>query len=445
MENRGMKKIGKFLVDTWYGAAVAFAVSLVGWFAGVVFSCLAVGEAVAHVFGLFLSLSAVALVAAFARSLWKRAWRRAAAQFGVFVLEQVVFFGVAMGALAASEAVADRLGPWPWAEAREKNGVVPFEVEYRFARIPPMFSGGMATLDRRVAFASGKRVGLARPRGGCAPLAVYALEDGTHALADGWGYLFRVDAAAETVEMDVEGRWFRLPDGTVDVNGWSMSGVTAVLENGEEQSSKDGVPAGTSLDGRRLLGKFVPYGRFEEEAEDWLAETLAGMPSWEPWAKSWPEELPFALEWQNGKCNTKERWRVAFPSGRAVALGEMWHTPYSVQEMADGNYALLCERESEPPFPSTSYRVRPGDECVDMRVGDDWAEIPADVLWVTSWGNGGVCGRIPGDEEVCGTNSVPVGATQEGMRPVGRLAENGTFARSPDPEAAGAEAEKKAE
>ena len=216
-----MKKFWTFLFDTWFGAAVAFAVSLAGWFAGVVFSCLAVGEAVAHVFGLFLFLSAVSLVAAFARSLWKRAWGRSAAQLGVFVLGQVAFVGVGMGALIASEAVADRLGPWPWMEAREKNGVVPFEVECRFARLPPMFSGSMATLDRRVAFASGKRVGLSR--GPAWNFEAYALGDGTFGLSDHLENRYRVDVEAETVEEGFE----------------------------------------TGAEGRTLLGKFLPDGRFE--------------------------------------------------------------------------------------------------------------------------------------------------------------------------------------
>ena len=216
-----MKEIGKFLFDTWYGAAVAFAVSLAGWFAGVAFSCLAVGETVAHVFGLFLSLAALALVVAFVRSLWKRAWGRAAAQLGLFVLGQVAIFGVGIGALVASESVADCLGPWPWVEAREKNGVVPFEVEYRFARIPPMFSGSIATLDRRVAFASGKRVELSGTP--VRDLVVYALEDGTYGLSDPLENRYRVDVAAETVE---EG-----------------------FENGVE--------------GGALIGKFLPNGHFE--------------------------------------------------------------------------------------------------------------------------------------------------------------------------------------
>ena len=212
-----MKNVARFLFDTWYGAATVFAVALAGWFVGVAFSCLAVGEAVAHVFGLFLALSAVALVAAFVRSLWKRAWSRAAAQFGMFVLGQVAFFGVAMGAMVASEAVADWRGPGPWQESREKNGVVPFEVEYRIARFPPMFSGSQLTLDRRVAFVSGKRVELG---GGPAwNFEVYALEDGAFGVADPVGNRYRVDATAETVEEELaEGVWGALlgkflPDG----------------------------------------------------------------------------------------------------------------------------------------------------------------------------------------------------------------------------------------
>jgi len=224
-----MKKVARFLFDTWYGAVAAFAVALAGWFAGVAFSCLAVGEAVAHVFGLFLALSAVALVAAFVRSLVKRAWGRAAAQFGMFVLGQVAFFGVAMGALVVSEAVADWRGPGPWQESREKNGVVPFEVEYRIARFPPMFSGSQLMLDRRVAFASGKRVELG---GGPAwHFKVYALDDGAYGLSDPFENRFRVDATAETVEEELH----------------------------EE------------VGGEALLGRFLPDGRFEtvaaEEAE----------------------------------------------------------------------------------------------------------------------------------------------------------------------------------
>lgn len=157
----------------------------------------------------------------------------------------------------------------PWKGAEEKNGVVPFEVEYQRA---PALS---AEYFRRVAFASGKRVGIAMDPGGHAALSVYALEDGTHALQDSAGLWFRVDAAAETVDAECGGRWFRLPDGTEEVNGWETGYVTRVtveLADGERQSIEDGVPVGEGLDGRRLLGKFVPYGRFMAEAEDRLTE-----------------------------------------------------------------------------------------------------------------------------------------------------------------------------
>jgi hypothetical protein len=316
--------------------------------------------------------------------------------------------------------------------AEEKNGVVPFEVEYQ--RAPAM----SAEFFRRVAFASGKRIGIGMDTGGHAPMAVYALEDGTHALMDSAGFLCRVDAAAETVDAEGGWRWYRLPDGTAEVRSWGTGGgVWVVLENGEEQSSKDGVPIGESLEGRRLLGKFVPYGAFVAEAEDWLAEQLKPAP-WMP-VSQWPEELPFAVERKKGKFFAS--WRVAFPSGKAVVLGAMRGTPYSVQEMADGNYALKSEQEEEPPFTPTVYRVRLGDECVDRRVEDDWVEIPEGIRDITTWGRSRVCGPNADEEEVCGTNSVPVGTTLEGMRPVGLLMGNGVFA----PVVAGAGTEGEAE
>ncbi|MBP1590222.1 MAG: hypothetical protein ILO10_08525 [Kiritimatiellae bacterium] len=137
------------------------------------------------------------------------------------------------------------------------NGVVPFEVEYR--RVPMMF---FAEFDRRVAFASGKRVVIDGDSGGYADLSVYALQDGTYVLTDDGVTLSRVDAADETVDMGLNGRWYRFPDGAAEI-GPSWSGhVTIVLESGEEKIIEESVPYGDSLDGWRLLGKFVPYGKF---------------------------------------------------------------------------------------------------------------------------------------------------------------------------------------
>lgn len=341
-----------------------------------------------------------------------------------FGLAGLAVFVLASGVAAFSSMfVADRMG-WrgPWVEVKEKNGVVPFEVEYQPTPVRP------SEYFRRVAFASGKRVGIAMSTGRDPQLVVYALGDGRHALMDIAGHLFRVDASAETVDMEAEKRWVRLPDGTVGVTDWgSMGGVAVILENGGTQTVKGGVPVGESLDGRRLLGKIVPYGRFVDEAEDWLTEKLTPAP-WEG-PPNWPDELPFAVERQTGKFHSGERWRVAFPSGKAVALATMWDGPYSVQELADGNYVLKREREKEHEIPTKLYRVRPGDECVDMLFRDDWQEIPTDILQVTAWGSLGIRGRNADEEEVCGTNSMPVGTTLEVIRPVGWLLKNGMFAR----------------
>ena len=261
-----MKKIARFLFDTWYGALAACAVSATGLLAGTLFVVWTAGVVAAVVFGVLLLLSGVVLAAAFVRSLVKKAWGRAAAQLLLGLGGAVGFYFAWVVAAFSAAYVGFELG-WqpPWKGAEEKNGVVPFEVEYQ--RAPAM----SAEYFRRVAFASGRRARIAMDGGGHAALSVYALEDGTHALMDSAGLLFRVDAAAETVDQESGGRWFRLPDGTEEVRSWGTSGVTVVLENGEEQACKDGVPVGTSLDGRRLVGKFVPFGKFEREAEDLLA------------------------------------------------------------------------------------------------------------------------------------------------------------------------------
>ena len=44
--------------------------------------------------------------------------------------------------------------------------------------------------------------------------------------------------------------------------------MSVAPENGEEWFVKKSETLGTSLDGRRLLGKFEPYARFVTETED---------------------------------------------------------------------------------------------------------------------------------------------------------------------------------
>lgn len=428
-----MKKIGKFLFDTWYGAVAACAVSGAGVLAGMVFLFWRAGQIAALVFGVLLILSGLTLAAAFVRSLWKRAWGRAAAQLGIGVVGAGGFAVALVVAWFASAGVSFALG-WQgkWKEP-EKNGAVPFVVEYRAAH--PF----LAEYERRVAFASGKRVGIAMDPGGDAELTVYALGDGMYALA-GAGSLSRVDAANETVDAGVDRKWFRLPDGTLDIKGWeSGRGVKVMLDGGEEKWVNGSVPFGETLDGRRMLGKFVPYGKFEAAADgdDWLAEV--------PWGAlpGWPEELPFALEWrkERGRWGDEE-WRVAFASGKTVPmwLGGMTAT---LHEMADGNYVLKKEDGPGIPLFQQMYRIRPGDERLDEKVYGAWVEWPEGLRKYkgASWSLDGSERSVEGVDgdgnEVKGTNSVPVGATMKGMRLVGKVTADREFKRSG--EAPGAE------
>ena len=198
---KAAKKIGRVLFDTWYGAWIVCGVFSAGTVAGVLLCWCPAGEVMFLVFAGLLLVSLVLPVAAFFRALWKRAWGRAAAHVGMYFVWSAVFVAAMMGASAGAEAIADRLKErQPWMGTDEKNGVVPFEVEYRYAKPHPSLFGGVVRLDRRVAFASGAHVEV--PGGGVShgDFSVYALDDGAYAMGDRWGHVFRVDAEAGTLE-----------------------------------------------------------------------------------------------------------------------------------------------------------------------------------------------------------------------------------------------------
>ena len=414
-----MKNFFRVILLTPWGAPFAFALSAAATLVSGLFGFTAAGNMVAMGFALLVVVSGMALAAAFFVALWQRAWGRAAAQL---VLGLVIAAGFMVGipvAYFGSMFIANAVG-WqhPWMEAKEPNGVVPFEVEYRRAMSLP------TEFDLRVAFASGKRIGLWPDTGGHAALSVYALADGSHALADSAGNLYRVDAGEESVDVGTCGLWYRLPDGTAEVAGQGSSGITAKLENGEKMSVSDGVPIGNSLDGRRLLGKIVPGGKFLPEADDWLEEA-----PWKPRA-GWPEDLPFKLERQ--KDGNDFFWRAAFPSGGTVEMGRLWETPYRLNAMPDGNYALVSEWHKKftnsPWLTPTFYLIRPADARVDLRVVNDWVELPPDLRFPAGSGYSSVHGRNARGEPVQGSVSVPVGATLDELQPVGYLLDNATFA-----------------
>ena len=417
-----MKNLFRILFLTPRGGPLAFALSAVATLVSGLFGFTSAGNILSVVFALLTLISGLVLAAAFLVSLWHRAWGRAAAQL---VIGLVVAVGFVVGipvAYFGSLAIANAVG-WqhPWMESEEPNGVVPFEVEYRRAMT---FT---SEFDLRIAFASGKRIGLIPDTGGHASLSVYALADGTHALADSAGALYRVDAEAESVDVGTGGLWFRLPDGTAEVGGRSADGITAKLENGKDMSVSEGVPIGTSLDDRRLLGQFVPDGKLLPEADDWLAES-----PWKPRA-GWPEDLPFKLERQtDGYAGSDRCWRVAFPSGGTVEMGSMWETPYLLNAMPDGNYALVSEWHKKytnsPRLTPTIYRIRPADARVDLRVDNAWVELPPDLRYPGESGSSAVHGRNARGEPVQSAVSVPVAATLDDLRPVGYLLDNSAFA-----------------
>ena len=417
-----MKNFFRILFRTPWGAPLAFALCAVATLVSGLFGFTSAGDILSVFFALFLLASGLVLAAAFFVSLWQRAWGRAAAQL---VLGLVIAVGFVVGlpvAYFGSLAIANAVGwQYPWMGSEEPNGVVPFEVEYRRATTLP------SEFDLRIAFVSGKRIGLVPDTGGHASLSVYALADGTHALADSAGGLYRVDAEAESVDMGTFGLWFRLPDGTAEVAGRGTHGITAKLENGEKMSVTEGVPIGTSLDGRRLLGQFVPGGKLLPEADDWLAES-----PWKPRA-GWPEDLPFKLERQkDGYDGSDPCWRVAFPSGGTVEMGSLWKPPYLLNAMPDGNYALVSEWHkgftNSSRISPTFYRIRPADARVDLRVDNDWVELPPDLRYPMKSGSAAVHGRNARGEPVQSTVSVPVASTLDDLRPVGYLLANSTFA-----------------
>lgn len=419
-----MKKLLHFLFKTGYGTPVACVLTAVWMVAWSLLGCF--WEPALAVLLLSLPLMVLALLllpVAFVYSLCTRSWGHAAAQL-VLGLLVVALCAIGLPILVLLGRV---LPSEPWFAVSSPEGVVPFEVEFR--RTPALTT----EFDRRVLLPSGKNLALVQDTGGHAALAVYALADGTFALTDCVGNLSRVDAGKEVADLAACCRWYRLPDGTVKIGWRGNDGIGVTLENGDETDVEDGVPVGSSLEGRKLLGTFTPGG-FAAEAEDWLAE--------EPWLTraGWPEDLPFTLQRQTGNIfQGRESWRVAFPDGAAAGLGNLWDKPFDLCTLPDGNYALVSKWDAqfpdkEPRNAPTTYRIRPADGRVDLRYGDQWVELPADLHFLTS--RNGLCvrGRNAAGEDVQSTNTVPVGATLEGLRPVGRLLDNGVFGLLRPPE-----------
>ena len=119
-------------------------------------------------------------------------------------------------------------------------------------------------------------------------------------------------------------------------------------------------------------------------------------------------------------------------------MGSLWETPYLLNAMPDGNYALVSEWHkrftNSLSLTPTFYRIRPTDARVDLRVGNDWVELPPDLRYPGKSGSSAIHGRNARGEPVQSTVSVPVAATLDTLRPVGHLLDNSAFAPLRQPE-----------
>lgn len=264
MERDIPAKVARFVFGTGYGAPAVCAAAGAAAMAAMLLLPLC-PDALFYWCGPLFLLSLLVLAAAvaamplaFVWSLAKRRWGHAAAQLVLGLLAALFCVIGLPAAFVGSWAVADKWGrPEPWMEAKKPNGLVPFEVEYRDCSIFD-FSEHVQAYDRRVVFPSGKRVELARDRGGSAELEVYPLGGEAYALEDRAGYHCRVDAADESVRADT---WDFPSEG---VAHWYTRGDTriAVMEDGREEEVRKVPPYDPLPEPRRPLGRFCPPGRF---------------------------------------------------------------------------------------------------------------------------------------------------------------------------------------
>ncbi len=250
-----MKKIAQILFDTVWGAPAAFASALFLYDIRFIFRgpLLHGWKGVDCVLEIandgYLLLCAVILLASFVLLLVRRRWW-ALAQLGL-VLGILFAFGLLQVPVALASAYVSYHGPGgrDW-HATPADAPFPFAIECR--RNNPV----AVEYDKRVAFPSGKRVGLYLDTGGYARTTVHAIGSGGYALVEGGTppHTYRVDPGAETVEVLIDRHWYRLPDGETPIAGWDA----AIPRD-------SGRPAGDSPSGWRRLGTALPDGRFEPE------------------------------------------------------------------------------------------------------------------------------------------------------------------------------------
>ena len=227
---------------------------------------------------LLVVVATVTGLVAFVRSLLGRRWGRAALQ---------LLFGVVAAVAAAGGAVAEgwlayRLtdaGKW---QSTPPDAPIPFAIESRRAHPYP----GMHS--KRIVFASGRLISLRLERGVDTDFAVYGLDSGRYAIADGLKSgrhhnVYRIDPVAQTVDYLHEGAWFRLPPDPVGIGWWRGNGdrrQVSICMSHETVALTNGTPAGEDFARRRYLGIATPGTVFKPAAKgdavDPWADVAAG-------------------------------------------------------------------------------------------------------------------------------------------------------------------------
>lgn len=358
-----------------------------------------------------------------------------------FFLGLLCLYGFAICFLFAHMAgwsTAHRIssGPTGWAVS-EMTERIPFSVEYKPAH--PF----LAEYDKRIAFKSGKRIGVWMDTGGGGPFAVYALGEGEYYLADGVDCDFmrndyRVNVSNETVEINVDGVWLKIPDGTVTVNGRSSGSLSVKFESGEEKSVMitNGVPLGKTLESRRFLGFIRPNGKFEAGTDDPFAgeegrRRMGHETDWAP--RGLTDELPFEIE--DGKRQRYCSRRLRLKSGKTL---EIVHESFSsetcgIYRLAPDEYNIVSNFEKDECW-QRSYRVNVSNETMDVEWDGHWLRLPEGALSVGAMGRGEKGGQTiwhvtvqTANGSVEGHEAVPAGDYKKYRKLIGTLSRDGEF------------------
>ena len=389
-----MKKIARFIIEKWYGAAVAWLC----WGAVVLVYCLIAGpyrcvEYLTTAMIVSHGVGALVLLAVVVHSLVKRRWGRAVGQFllglGAVAVYGVVFVVVAFVTVFSERTMNDfdrTKEPWYGTKPSE---TVPFGVEFRAGH--PF----VAEFDRRAVFKSGKSVMLDYDTGGAWDFAVYALKGGGYCLIDGIQHI----AHRHVYCVDLE-----------------------------DEAVRKGARRG-ELEGKRYLGivkckkgEFVAGGEepeFEKDEETWTGSAIT-------------DEIPFTYE--TGKSKVQHSLsRIGFKSGKKVVLmGDWRHGTHEVYRMEDGRFILS---EQEGTMWESTYVIDAADESVSTCRKGFVARIPDNATRLCGVAEGKGRGSIEVETEqgkVVVHSEERIAAPYLGSEHLGRIESDGKFTPSSD-------------